>query len=442
MSTGRRDRLVLAVVPLVAVAFVAVRYRDNWYLYDAFTMIERVLEPEPVRGAFEPINGHLYLVAFVVYRAQVAIGLHGHLVVWAAFCSILVACNLAVALTLRAAQVPVFAAVAAGVLVTYFGPGSQLMTVEFQLGMVGAIATSYFAAWLVLSRQPSPGAAAGVCALLVGSLLSDSGTAAAGIVFVAVLLGLRWRDRWAVVACAPAFAAVTVYSAVAGSGPVWSTDVGGGIRFAVRLVCTAAGGLVGGGEVAGGALLAGSAVIIVAGLRAGRVPAPAVACLSAGSAAVVVMTGLITVTRAGLVRNDLVNFNRHVAMVAIFLVAALLPPLVAVARSLAGPRASWVEPVVVMVVAAAFVLNLEPMHQYRRTAEGWMQQTRALTVEAVRQLEIGCANGREPSDAAMPLGSLAPQVTVRLLREIERRDLLEPRTGPVSPAVRDAMCTR
>ena len=125
------------------------------------------------------------------------------------------------------------------------------------------------------------------------------------------------------------------------------------------------------------------------------------------------------------------------------MLAALLPAAVSVARDLAGRRAVWIGPAVAAFFTVAFLLNLAPMLRYRRVVEGWQTQTHALVAQASAQLARGCPNGVSPPENAQPLGTLGPQVTVALLRQLEARGSLHfagHAADPVSPSVRDAMC--
>ena len=146
---------VIALVPLGAVCLVATRYRRSWYFYDEWSMLQRLVAQGSIRGTFEVFNGHLYAFPSLAYRAQLALGLDGHALVWVVFCATLVACNISIARFLWVAGVPAIAATVAGTAVTYFGPGAQLMTLEFQFGTVGAIALSFVAACVALRVHSS-----------------------------------------------------------------------------------------------------------------------------------------------------------------------------------------------------------------------------------------------------------------------------------------------
>jgi hypothetical protein len=437
------SRLTVALVPIGGVALVATRYRRNWYFYDEWSMIQRVLvSSSPIRSAFESYNGHLYLFAFMVYRVQLALGLNGHAFVWAIFCLTLIASNVAVALTLRTAGVPAFASVVGGAVITYFGPGAQLMTLEFQFGMVGAIAMSFFAAHVVLRQRSSFRAAVAVSSFLLVATTFDSGTATAGVVFVAVLLALRWHDRWAVVALGPSVAAGATFLLASGPLPRWPAGIGAQARFAVHLVALAAGGLVGGRQIAGGIVLGVACIVFIPAIATGRMSREAGHCLAAGLTAALVMTAIIANTRAGLVRNDFLEYNRYVALVAVYLFVSLLPAAVVIVRGVVDRRSVWIGPATATLLVVVFVLNYAPLTRYRRLVEGWQTTAHLLTAQASEQLALGCPNGKPPADDTMPLGALSPQLTVGFLEQLEDRGSLRFAPVPVSAPVRRATCPR
>ena len=440
------SRIAIGLVPLGAVALVATRYSHNWYYYDEWSLIQRALDsPNQFRAAFESYNGHLYLFPFLVYRAQLALGLDGHSCIWVIFCVSLVVCNVSVALTLWAAGVPAFGSVVAGAVVTYFGPGAQLVTFEFLLAIVAAVAFSFLAAYVALRKRPSIGPAMTVAVLLLVATGFDSGTASGGVVFVAVLLALRWRDRWALVAAVPPLAAGLAFPIVAGTSPLWTAGLGKEVLFGVRLLLLSFGGLAGGGKIAGGIVLMVACGLIVPAIASRRIPREAGQCLVAGTVAALMMVGVIAAERAELVGSDFFHYNRYVAIVAFYLLVALLPSAVSVVGNLMGRRAGWVGPVTAVLLAVTFLLNLGPLLHYRGIVERLATETHVLVVQASEVLATGCPDGLPVTEDAAPLGSLDPHLTVRLLRQLETRGFLRlvvPAATSVSASVRDAMCPR
>jgi hypothetical protein len=435
-------RVVIVLVPLAAVGLVVPRYRHTAYFYDEWSMLERTIAPSFVHAGVEPFNGHLYFAAFLTYRAQLGMGLHGHALVWTVFCMSLVACNVAVALALWAARVPALAAVVAGAVITYFGPAAQLMTLEFQFGMVAAVALSFFAAFIALRNDPSRASAAAIAVVLILATTFDSGSAAGGAVFVAVLLALRGRDRWTFVALAPPAAALGAYLVINGTSPTWPAPIGTELSVGAHLVLLAAGGLAGGGLVTGVVVLVAAGCLFAYAIAAGRMSRDARHCLTAGSVAALVLAGLIATSRAGIVKNDYLDFNRYTGLVAFFLLFALLVPAVAIARDLLGARARRIGPATAVVLVLVFVGNLAPLHRYRTLVEGWQTSAHSLTLQASQQLERGCPGGRPVNADGLPLGALGPQLPVALLQRLEARAGKIHTGAPVavSAPVRDAIC--
>jgi len=439
------SRFVIGAVPVAAVALVATRYRQSWYLSDEWRVLQRVLGPNPIRGTFEVYNGHLYSFPILVYRAQVALGINGHALVWICYCITLIACNVLVARLLWAAGVPAVAAVVAGVVITYFGPGAQIATLEFQFGMIGAVALAALAASVALRRRPSIGPALTIAVVLLVATAFDSGGASAGVVLVGVLVALRWRDRWALVAVGPSVVVGAAVLAAARTSPRWPAGFGTEVKWGVHLLLLAAGGLAGGGQIAGGFVFVIAGAVFVPAILSGRMSRDAEHCLAAGMVAALMMTAVISTTRAGIVGNDFVDFNRYVWLVGVFLLVGLLPPAVSVARQVVGRRAAWVGPAAAALLALVFCLNLGPFLSYRRVVEGWQTHTRVFVAQASEQLARGCPHG-QPSPNAEPLGFYnTPWITVQFLQQLESRaslDLVSNRRVTVSAPVRNAMCLR
>lgn len=425
-----RQALVIAL-PLLGLALVAVRYSDNWYFYDEWSMIHRVLATrhEIVQGATLPYNGHLYIICYLVYKAQLAMGLSNHALVWGIFCASLLAVNVAVAMVLWAAGVPPVAATVAGTVIAYFGPGAQLMTFEFQFTMDAAIALPIVAGYFVLRDRNRPLSSAVVALLLLLSIIFDSATAFAGLIFAAVLVVLRWRDRWTVVALGPSVLAGSALLLAAHAALLTQPATPGQqALFAVRLLLLALGGLVGGGKVAGLVMLVASAAALAWAVHREASSSATRYLVTAGLVSGLVMVALTAWSRAGLVKNDFFDFNRYISLVAIYLLLALAPLLVAVARATLGNRAWSIEPALTCLLVVVFALNLQPLNRYRNTIESWMAQTHALVEDVTWSMSKGCPSGESPDMTAQPLGTLDPQITVALLSELEASDRLAPPT--------------
>jgi hypothetical protein len=408
---------------------VAVRYNNNWYFYDEWSMIHRVLATRGklLQGATLSYNGHLYVICYLVYKAQLALGLSNHALVWLMFCASLLVVNVAVAFVLWAGGVPPLASAVAGAMIAYFGPGAQLMTFEFQFTMNAAVALPIMAGYYVLRDPNRPLSSVLVTILLWLSMIFDSATAFAGLLFVAVLLMLHWRDRWMALALAPSVATGAAFLfATQGALLTQPATPGQEALFAVRLLLLALGGLVGGGQVAGAVVLAVSAAAIPWALYKRALPTNTWHLMTAGCVSGLAMVAVTAWSRAGLVKNDFFDFNRYISLVAVYLLVALAPLLVAIARRFLRTRAWSIEPALPCLLAVVFLLNLQPLNHYRRTIETWMAQTHALVEDVTWSMSRSCPAGTSLDLAAQPLGTLDPQITVALLRELEVSGSLTP----------------
>jgi hypothetical protein len=227
-----------------------------------------------------------------------------------------------------------------------------------------------------------------------------------------------------------------------GTSPTWPASTGTEIAVGVHLMLLAAGGLAGGGLITGVVVLGAAGCLFAFAIATGRMSRDARHCLAAGSVAVLLLDGVIATSRAGIVKDDYLDFNRYTGLLAFFLLFALLVPAVAIARDVLGARASWVAPATVAVLVLVFVGNLAPLHRYRTLVEGWQTSSHALTLEASQQLAEGCPGGRPVKADGLPLGTLGPQLPVELLQRLEAR-AGRIHTGPAMPVsapVRNAIC--
>ena len=432
--------MLVVAVPLLGLAFVAPRYGANWYFYDEWSMIHRVLvtRNDVLQGATLPYNGHLYIICYLLYKAQLALGLGNHALVWGMFCASLLAVNVAVAMLLWVGGVPPLASSVAGAVIAYFGPGAQLMTFEFQFTMDAAIALPIFSGYFVVRDRNRRLSSVLVGILLLLSIIFDSATAFAGLIFVTVLVALRWRDRWTVVALSPSVVAGGILLLAAhGALLTQPASAAQEALFAIRLLFLALGGLVGGGKVAGVVVLVVSAATLAWALHDGVLPTAILHLVTAGLVSGLAMVAVTAWSRAGLVKDDFFDFNRYVSLVAVYFLIALAPLFVAVARTILVDRAWSIEPALACLLVVVFLLNLQPLTRYRNSIDTWMAQTHALVEDVTWSMSRSCPPGRSLDLAAKPLGTLDPQITVGLLRELEASGSLKPppRQPAVSPVV-------
>jgi hypothetical protein len=420
---------LVVAVPLVGLALVASRYSDNWFFYDEWSMIHRVLATrgEVLQGATLLYNGHFYAICYLVYKAQLALGLGNHALVWGFFCASLLAVNVAVAMVLWAGGVPPLASAVAGAVIAYFGPGAQLMTFEFQFTMDSAIALPILCGYFVLRDRNRFRSSVLVAVLLLLSITFDSATAFAGLIFVAILVVLRWRDRWMWVALCPSVVAGSaLLAATHGALLTQPATPAQEALFAVKLLLLALGGLVGGGKVAGVVVLIASAAVLVWALHKHALSSATAYLVTAGLVSGLAMVALTAWSRAGLVKNDFFDFNRYISLVAVYLLLALAPLLVGLARTALASRAWPIEPALACLLVVVFLLNLPILTRYRSAIETWMAQTHALVEDVTWSMSKGCSSGETLDLTAQPLGTLDPQITVGLLRELEASGSLAP----------------
>jgi hypothetical protein len=92
-------------------------------------------------------------------------------------------------------------------------------------------------------------------------------------------------------------------------------------------------------------------------------------------------------------------------------------------------------------LAVVFVINLSPGNDYWHYFQALSGRTRQLVAETLVVIQRGCPDGRPPPESARPLGALGPQVTVGLVRTLERRgELSIPRPTAAEPALVAAAC--
>ena len=438
LATHHTRQAATLAAALLAVLIVATRYGRTYYFYDEWSMLNRVLSTraDVLNGATLGYNGHLYVICYLVYKAQLALGLSNHALIWAVFCASLVALTVATAHVLHAAGVPTLPALAAGVLITYFGPGAQLMTFEFQFTMNAALACSLFAGAAMFTISNRRRSALLTSLLLLLAVLFDSATAFAGGIFVTMLVLLRWHDRWAILALAPAAIVGAVFS-IASQNALLTTPATLAERatFALHLVLLSLGAIAGGEQLAGACMLLVLATALITRLRRYPLPRPTRDLVLAASVSALAMVGITAWSRAGLVKGDFFDFNRYIALVAVYCILAVVPIALQLLSSFPTIRTPTASALLTLLLAVVFILNAQPLTRYRSTIEAWMAQTRALLTEATWTMSTRCPQPTHLDPGAAPLGSVGPQVSVALLHRLEQYGALTPPSRPpVEPA--------
>jgi hypothetical protein len=412
-------------LPAAGALWAAWHLRNSYFFYDEWSMVERALHMPPGLGMMANLNGHLLMLQYLLYWAQVAwFGLGSHTFICVAFVCALVAFHLSVAALFKVAGLPSVASVLLGGVLTYLGAASQNFIYAIQTSPMLSPTACFAASALALARPASRRRSVVAGALLLVSVGLDSGMALVGLPFAIVVVGLSWR-RSALPAVLPALLALIAWFTLAGFGPAFPSSLGQKVGFARHLLLHALGGLVGRGETVGAAILLLSAAVIVFGLRRRHVTGVPRIMLIAGTVATAVATAALAQSRAGLRGFTFFDFNRYLQNVAVPAALAIVPALAVTARgvlanrprlaAIAAPYAGYLLPLGAM---AAFVLGLRPLHAYAVGFETWNLGARRVVRQAALTLRDGCPSGEPPQPWIAPLGDFAPQVNVTLLREL------------------------
>lgn len=441
----RAEIAVLAALVVAGAIWAALHLRGSYFLYDEWSMIQRVAHEPMWRGMTASFNGHLWMAQYWVYRVQVsAFGVDSHAFVGTVFVLSLVLLHLATAALLRAARMAWTNAVLVAGLLTYLGASSQNMLFAVQVSPVLSAAAGFAAAAVALRPTPSTRRAVVVGALMLSCAVIDSGVALGLLCLVAVVTVWVWRSR-AVLALVPSTLVLVWWYATADLGPQFTAPLGRRLGFGWRLLLQSAGSVVDGGQVVGGLLLVAIVVILVAGRRQGLVVGPLAALAVGGVAAALVTAAGITQSRAGLAGFTFADFNRYLSNVALPLYVGVLPGVAAVVRGWVSDRQWAARPawkaVPAVCVAVAFVLGLSPLWAYARGFTAWNRSVHAKVQAATVIVRDGCPSGASPVPQSQPAGVLSPQISTALLRELMDRGALHaPPTAAFDPNVTSAMC--
>lgn len=341
--------------PLAGMVWIASWYRNNWYHFDEWSMIERSLDGV-LQGMLAGHQGHLTVTSFLVYNVQRSVlGLEGHHLTWLAHIVAIGALHVSLVLLLRRLGLSMLFALLVATIATYFGPGGQDVVWQFQWSITLAFALSFFAAWVALGTQRRTRDIALVGALLVAAAMANSGIAVLGLVYVGIVLAISWPWRATLRALVPATVLHAAWIAFGDGTESIGTTFGKMFSFAAELVLYAAGGLLGGGEtrtkleaiptdavipldvkVLGGiALVAALAIIGITISRRGMTRS-VTASFVGGIVAALLCAGSLARTRAFLTNPDEFPGLRYVQWVALFLAVAFAPALATTLRPRCG----------------------------------------------------------------------------------------------------------
>jgi hypothetical protein len=460
------------LVVLAGAGWAGWHLRGSYFFYDEWSMIDRVLHTRSVDGMMASFNGHLWMLQYWIYRAQVfGFGVTDHLFVCTVFVCALVALHVSLATLLRASGLSRTSSALLGGLLTYLGVASQNFIFAIQMSPALSLAAGIAAAALALTgfdaaghaaRQPGrhaiDGRGAGalrpstrriwsVGLLMLLSVGLDSGTALMAVTLAGCVTLLAWRGT-ARLAILPAIVALGLWAALGDRGPDFPADLETRALFLGRLLLRAGGGLVGHGKTVGILVLAVFATIVFFALRRGYLDERDRIMLIAGTVTTIVIAGALTAARAGVPGMNFLEFNRYLQSVAIPMALAVTPVLAAITRAwIAGGAQTRLRPVATylgaLLVIAAFLLGIPATRSYASSFAEDNLATRHGVAQAVAVIRAGCPSGHAPDDASQPLGGLAPQISTRLLRELIDRGLLNtPPPSRPDPAIVDRMCPR
>jgi len=433
------------LAPLAGALWAAWHLRHAYFFYDEWGMVGRVLHAGMWEGMFASFNGHLWALQYWIYRIQVhQFGVDDHRFVGVVFVAALVVLHLGLATLLRVSGLSAISSTLLAGLLTYLGASSQNFVFAVQASPALSLAAGTAATAIVLAGRPTRRRAAGVAGLLVLSVAIDSGTALATIPMSGVATMLAWRGP-ARLAVLPALVIVVLWFGFV-PAPVFHAGWDTRAHFAVRLLLHATGALAAGGSGTGLVLWLLAAILVAMAFRGGHLDARSRIMIAAGGAATCVVLAAIAYARAG-IEGDFVTHNRYLQNVAIPLTLALAPACAIAGRGVV--RAAWPSPpagaatgLAALVFAGAFLLGLTPKDIYLREFVSYNVGVRDGVTSAARVIRDGCPSGQPPVAASQPLGSISPQLTTGLVRELLDRGFLSPpAAGPIDPAVAARMCS-
>ena len=410
------------VLPLLAVSIIAIRYHRTWYFYDEWGLIRRIINTrESFAGHVELYVGHLWLTNHLLYEIQVFwFGTSNHLFIWAMFCASIVLLVYAVSFCLLRLGVPSIVALAGGLVVGLFGPGGGLVSFEIDVGTILATALIFLAAAIVSRESPeTSGEVVIVTLVLLLAVVSDSSVTLIGLLPIGALLIVQWSRRHASIALLPTLL-VGLWTLTQTLPRFSAPTIAGQVNFGFKLLFGTAGGLVHGGPVAGGVMLALAIVVITIGWRRGALGRRVKASLVGALASVAVLCASLAWSRS---LYPLTPGIRYFAEVAVFLLVGLLPALWSSVASLWDARRRGLPAAAALALLAVLLFNLGPLLQNEVTIESWASSVRQEFPQAVWIAEFGCPNGQAAKETSRPIGSLSPQITVAMIRDLRHLGL-------------------
>lgn len=414
--------------------------------FDEWTLIEQALRTSPWDAAWSSFNGHLWMLQDLVYRSQLLLGgVDWRWPVLALQLVALMGLHVGLARLAERAGVPLAVGLLVGLAAVYMGFAPQNWVFVVQWAGVASMALAVTACAVVLGGPPGRRRSMAVSLLVVGAVLVESGTGMVAVAMVAGVAVVRWR-RSAAAALLPGALVAMAWYLLADLGPRFPSSLGHQVRFGLALLARAAGGLVGLGPVPGAVLCGAIAAGAVRVMSGGRSNAADRALVVGGVAGALVAAAAIARARAGIRGFDFADSNRYLFPVAVPLAIALMPLLrllvewiAANRRRVVAPRAVWVT--VGLVLAAGLVAGQRFEARWSHYFIAANESVRVGVRSTATLLRDGCPGGAVPDPAARPMGTLSPQVTVRLVAELVDRGLLEvDAAATADPATTAAIC--
>ena len=436
-------------IPGLGGLWAAYGLRHTYFFYDEWSMIDRVVRLRFWAGTTSSFNGHLWMLQYWLYRAQVTwFGVDDNTFIRGVFICALIVLHVAIAAVLRGSGIPTITSLLLAGLLTYLGVASQNFLFAVQVSPTLSLALGVAATAIVLTRRSSLTTCIVVGTLTLGSVGVDSATAIIGVTIAAVAAVISWRGLPTLAVAPGAFALAWWY--LAGDlGPPFRADLGTRFAFGGHLLLGAVGGLVGRTEKAGLVVLIVAVSVIAFAGRRRWITGPPLVMLIAGTTATAAVTIALSQSRAGMAGFNFIDFNRYLQSVALPFVLAVAPVIGVVLRRIdlptgpAGSRTTRILTAVAVpgIVAAAFMFGLAPMRSYARGFVGWNQAVRGHVRSAASIAAAGCPGGKVPDPASLPAGDLSPQISTQLISELLRRDALHPLPALVpDPGVVARMC--
>lgn len=442
---------MVVAAALIGSLWAGWRLSDTYFSLDEWSMIEQVTRLGKVEGATTSFGGDLRFFQDLIFRIQaVWFGLDSNTFLVVLFLASLVALHLAVAWLAVRVGLALGPALALGGLLTYLGPAAQSFLVVLQLSPTLAAAAGIAATAIVLGGAPTSARFLAVSGLLQLAALLDSGVGLSAVVIGGgVVLGVWPRQSWS--AIAPAGLIIAIWYVFGDLGPEFPASVGDRAVFAARVLGRGAGALAGGAAATGFVVLAICTTAVVIAVRSGRLDRSGRSVMIAGGAATMVSVVAIARSQAGVPGFTFVENSRYLQQVALPLTITVLPAFVACAelakrrwRPLRRAAPSARHTLAIAAIGLCFVAGLNEALDHAEVVVERSELVRDGVQDIGALTEAGCPSGAPPRPDARPLGTISPQVSVRLVDELVDRELLtiDPRdvTGAVDPALRLSVC--